>query len=123
MTDVYDQESDRPAPARPAELKRPLESRQTVFLAVDAIAVLLAGIAIGRVTASSSSAPSWPSSACDGPNAAVSQFMTAATNSPNGSSEAQRNGRLFAQVVVQNPNCFTADLRAQAQELLNTLHG
>lgn len=117
MSDVYDQESDQ---AQPPKAAAPTGSLQltTGILAAGAVTMLIAGAAIGWTIKGSPNPPTTPS-ACAEATTAIEKYMRAADQASAGSTEKQRNARLYLRVVEQNPSCFSAEVRAIAEEALN----
>ncbi|MFF7260673.1 hypothetical protein ACFZCL_10365 [Streptomyces sp. NPDC008159] len=88
-------------------------------LGITAAAVLLVGggFAAGRLTA-----PATPAKAadCSEPRKLYQNFID--NSSTNQDADQQRyDGRMAANAILQNPDCFTSTDRAAAQTLLDTI--
>lgn len=89
------------------------------ILSTTAVAIFLVGggFAAGRLTAPD---PSAGASGCSEPRKAYQEFID--NSSKNQEVEQQRyRGRMAANMILQNPDCFSSSKRAAAQTILDMI--
>ncbi|MGW3913166.1 hypothetical protein ACWEBX_16865 [Streptomyces sp. NPDC005070] len=89
------------------------------ILGATAAAVALAGggFAAGRLTAPDASSTA---SQCTEPRDLLRRYADA-INADQDLAKNRTNGRTYAHVILQNPDCFGAEERASAQTILDTI--
>ncbi|MGC9536535.1 hypothetical protein [Streptomyces sp. UG1] len=91
------------------------------ILGITAAAVLLTGggFAAGRLTAPD---PDTTAAGCAEPRKLYQEYLDGASSGGDGPVEEKRtNGRLLANMVLQNPGCFSTTQLAYAQTFLDTI--
>lgn len=90
-------------------------------LGLAAAAVILAGggFAAGRLTAPDSEAGA---SQCADPHKLFRETIDKIEPGDEATAETRSNGRMLANTILQNPDCFDASERASAQTILDSIN-
>lgn len=94
-----------------------LSASRTLGIVVAAIALSGGGFAAGRLTAPDSSSTA---SQCSEPRKLYRKYADAITPEQD-VAEKRINGRMLANAILQNPNCFSSTDRASAQTILDAI--
>ncbi|MER5471908.1 hypothetical protein [Streptomyces sp. NPDC002685] len=108
-------EPARPAPSTPV----PQMSRERTGVLIAIAAALVAGSLACGFVAGRATAPAGDDDAatCTSANAAEEQLLDEASEAPTSEPQDAKGKRIAiaSNVILQNPDCFSASLRAQAQ--------
>ncbi|MET8134675.1 hypothetical protein ABZV24_22430 [Streptomyces sp. NPDC005251] len=94
-----------------------LSAARTLGIVVAAIALAGGGFAAGRLTAPDASSTA---SQCSEPRKLYRKYVDAITPEQD-VAQKRTNGRMLANVTLQNPDCFSSEDRASAQTILDTI--